>query len=681
MDNIRVKKESLSDWRSTLTEETDCDCEGCGQDPCVKCGESHHNINEEIQGGVSVENYADGVQFNEIETVDIIKPEPLKPTVSNWKEEIDIDEGLLKGALSGAKLIGKYALKGGKGLARKGVSDVSKFVKSQKVANRAINIEKIRATKLLEPIKPAKIKWNSTVPSKIKPKVSTISSKQITGSAGTQYKNPIGANPTAKTQYKEPITPKYTRSQKSALTGKAQKVIDQIRGKTPGAKLSAKMSKAYDKNLQKTGDKIIKDIKATPIPKEKAIVKNPGGKMTPSPSGSLAKTTDKGSAIVKNSGEKLTKDVPSNNRKLSAKEKLTKAGAGTKGSGTTYAGTSKPPLRLPQGGPDEDKVRAAVAGASFGLGGYAGTKIFSGKKKDVKEGVASVVLKNPLTKKAIAKAAGAVFAAKGGEKILKDLLGTPDQPKKTDWDKNPKDKIDQELNVKQGQAKDAAKNKSFDDEMEAYRKGKENLSDNEKIERLKSNAKLKQTKKTKKESFSDWRSDLEVVDESAKVMLKIGKRVWKTPGVRKFTSKVPGNLSRATKINPLTKSHALTKQTNSFSVKPLERGRKAGERLAPDRTTLKLDSNMGRPKPKNMSLNTETGDYVPKLKKSNYELVPGAKYGDKVMAKNYKQELKDKEFRKQVEALRKAREPKGIKDKSDINQGALKTLKKSHSDK
>ena len=174
----------------------------------------------------------------------------------------------------------------------------------------------------------------------------------------------------------------------------------------------------------------------------------------------------------------------------------------------------------------------------------------------------------------------------------------------------------------------------------------------------------------------DWRSDLEVVDESAKVMLKIGKRVWKTPGVRKFTSKVPGNLSRATKINPLTKSHALTKQTNSFSVKPLERGSKAGERLAPDRTTLKLDSNMGRPKPKNMALNTETGDYVTKLKKSNYELVPGAKYGDKVMAKNYKQELKDKEIRKQIEALRKAREPKGIKDKSDINQAALKILKK-----
>ena len=444
MDNIRVKKESLSDWRSTLTEETDCDCEGCGQDPCVKCGESHHNINEEMQGGVSVENYADGVQFNEIETVDIIKPKALDP--SNWRSEMQIlegnrtrgysgsgnkkdhskgpnepapvdyrglgqiqakdnkkkevvaashevegdlvDEGLLKGALSGAKLIAKVTpkvtkgiIKGGKALARKGAGDIAKFKRSQEVVRRVNNIADIRATKSLQPIKPTEVKWNPTVPSKIKPTVSTFSSKQITGSAGKQYKNPIGANPTAKTQYKEPITPKYTRSQKSALTGKAQKVIDQIRGKTPGAKLSAKMSKAYDKNLEKTGDKIIKDIKATPIPKEKAIVKNTGGKMVHSPSGSLAKTTDKGSAIVKNSGGKLTKDVPSNNRKLSAKEKLTKAGTGTKGSGTTYASTSKPPLRLPQGGPDEDKVRAAVAGASFGLGGYAGTKVFGKKEK------------------------------------------------------------------------------------------------------------------------------------------------------------------------------------------------------------------------------------------------------------------------------------------------------------
>ena len=32
--------------KKKLKEETDCSCEGCGQDPCKECGESHHNIKE-----------------------------------------------------------------------------------------------------------------------------------------------------------------------------------------------------------------------------------------------------------------------------------------------------------------------------------------------------------------------------------------------------------------------------------------------------------------------------------------------------------------------------------------------------------------------------------------------------------------------------------------------------------
>ena len=75
--------------------------------------------------------------------------------------------------------------------------------------------------------------------------------------------------------------------------------------------------------------------------------------------------------------------------------------------------------------------------------------------------------------KTLLKVGGAVLAAKGGEKILKDLLGTPDRPKRTDWDKNPKDKIDQELNVRQGQVRDRAKYKKFDDKVQAVRKAKE----------------------------------------------------------------------------------------------------------------------------------------------------------------------------------------------------------------
>ena len=146
--------ELKSDWRSDfLIEENDCDCEGCGQDPCIKCGESHHNINEEktkmsdkdfkrlnkdmhdtakagggasqeiqnkyalelsrrrknnkdgtfsiqtnkalevdeeLQGGVSVETYTNDTKFTEIETVDIIKTEPLKST--SITEEVLVED-------------------------------------------------------------------------------------------------------------------------------------------------------------------------------------------------------------------------------------------------------------------------------------------------------------------------------------------------------------------------------------------------------------------------------------------------------------------------------------------------------------------------------------------------------------------------------------------------------------
>ena len=49
-----------------------------------------------------------------------------------------------------------------------------------------------------------------------------------------------------------------------------------------------------------------------------------------------------------------------------------------------------------------------------------------------------------------------VFRSSKGKDILQGLFGTPDRPKDTDWEKNPKDDIDRELNVKQRQAKDAA---------------------------------------------------------------------------------------------------------------------------------------------------------------------------------------------------------------------------------
>ena len=37
--------------KPAVDESVECDCD-CGQDPCIKCGESHHNIKETVAGGV-----------------------------------------------------------------------------------------------------------------------------------------------------------------------------------------------------------------------------------------------------------------------------------------------------------------------------------------------------------------------------------------------------------------------------------------------------------------------------------------------------------------------------------------------------------------------------------------------------------------------------------------------------
>ena len=96
MNNIRVKQESLNDWRTELQESTNCECEGCDCNPCVECGEDCHNLSEEIEGGINVQNVADGLNFTEVETVDIIKPEPIKGA-SNWQLEMAVESLISEG--------------------------------------------------------------------------------------------------------------------------------------------------------------------------------------------------------------------------------------------------------------------------------------------------------------------------------------------------------------------------------------------------------------------------------------------------------------------------------------------------------------------------------------------------------------------------------------------------------
>ena len=96
-----------------------------------------------------------------------------------------------------------------------------------------------------------------------------------------------------------------------------------------------------------------------------------------------------------------------------------------------------------------------------------------------------------------AKVAGAVLAAKGGEKILKDLLGVPGSSGPTDWTKNPKDDVDRELNTRQKQVRDAEKNKEFDTDLKALRKGENNISPEDKVNILKNAAKKHRKYKNK----------------------------------------------------------------------------------------------------------------------------------------------------------------------------------------
>ena len=118
MKNIKAKQESLSNWR----EEFDIDeakvddkhsPEGKekernkrkygnwpvsqGAQTSVRRGIHWSNrgdkkrkgakVEEHVEGGIQVQNVADGLNFTEVETVDIIKPEPIKGA-SNWKLEM-----------------------------------------------------------------------------------------------------------------------------------------------------------------------------------------------------------------------------------------------------------------------------------------------------------------------------------------------------------------------------------------------------------------------------------------------------------------------------------------------------------------------------------------------------------------------------------------------------------------
>ena len=309
---------------------------------------------EQIEGGVNVENYADGVQFNEIETVDIIKPEPLN--ASNWRNDLIqvderykfigpgkgrkakdedmtkhkgeklgpnylipqasinkkkevvaashevegelVDEGLIKGAIEGGKMlykIGKWAIpKVGRALKNKGAADIAKFKKSQEVVKRVNNIEKIRTTKALKgadvkgiftksKVKPElnRVNWRATVP--------TVTNRVTT--AATKALSPSNISTTT-----SKVSGKVTKLKRQQITGKAQDILDKMK---KGRTLQTRMDKAVSTSnkpgtLSQRTNEIIAQIKAD---KGSAIVKSQKGGLATQKSRALTRIQQKSSAI------------------------------------------------------------------------------------------------------------------------------------------------------------------------------------------------------------------------------------------------------------------------------------------------------------------------------------------------------------------------------------------------
>ena len=70
-----------------IINEGNCECEGCGQDPCVECGENCHQVNENID----TSNWRDGFRPTEYEFTDIITPGPLE-SPKNTIKWVDLGE-------------------------------------------------------------------------------------------------------------------------------------------------------------------------------------------------------------------------------------------------------------------------------------------------------------------------------------------------------------------------------------------------------------------------------------------------------------------------------------------------------------------------------------------------------------------------------------------------------------
>jgi len=242
------------------------------------------NIGEDITDeALTIQDWnVDDIKFTEIEAVDIIKPKPLKPSPSNWINEIELDEGFKTRMIAkfGKKIIkniGKVNpfTKTGAQRVTQSVSKVKKYIPPDKITSQNIQTKSVvnQAKKLVDtskkPIKGTKpVKVDLSKPIDFdkyfgqKPPVKKVfGSKRPTGTFTDDLppvKNPKPKKP-IKDHYdwREELGEDWQKVNRNDKTdGMSQKAVNAYRKENPGSKLKTAVTK--DPKKLKKGSKSAK---------------------------------------------------------------------------------------------------------------------------------------------------------------------------------------------------------------------------------------------------------------------------------------------------------------------------------------------------------------------------------------------------------------------------------------
>jgi len=236
--------------------------------------------NTTIESELTIQDWnVDEIKYTEVEAVDIIKPEPLKPSPSNWISEIELDEGfktrlVMKLGKKLLKNIGKVNPFTKTG-AQRVTKSVRKYVPPDKITSQNIQTKSVvnQAKKFVDTsIKPNKgtkpVKVNLSKPidfdkylGKSQPIKKKFINKKPTGTFTDDLPPVKNSNP------KKPIKDHYDWredlgedwqkvNRKDKTDGLSQKAVNAYRKENPGSKLKTAVTK--DPKKLKKGSKSAK---------------------------------------------------------------------------------------------------------------------------------------------------------------------------------------------------------------------------------------------------------------------------------------------------------------------------------------------------------------------------------------------------------------------------------------